>query len=299
MKESGYNITLAALKALAHLPLGVLYLISGLISFVLGHVLHYRGKVILKNLHNSFPEKSEKEIRQIQHQYYKRLGEYMAETVKLLHISDRQINDMMTIVNAELPNRLLSEGRPIVMFLGHVGNWEYVPNLTKSITVPVEFGEIYRHLHSKTWNHIYNTLRSRFNALQILQEQAVRTIFRLNAKGPWMVGFLADQRPNTSRFFHWGTFMHQKTAMVTGAEDIGRRTGAAFVYTDIERLKRGRYQLTFKEIIPPADTTSDYPMTDQYFRMLEETIRRQPDLWLWSHNRWKFQESENNNTTIQ
>lgn len=290
-EEYGYNMTLALLKGLAHLPLGGLYMLSGLISFMLDHILHYRSRVILKNLRESFPEKTDKEIRHIQREYYRRLGEYCAETVKLLHISDEQIGQMMTIENAALPNSLLQQGRPIVTFLGHIGNWEYVPHLMSAITEPVEFGEIYRHLHSRTWNNIYATLRSRFPSIQIVQEQAVRTIFRMNAKGPWMVGFLADQRPNSPRFFHWGKFFNRKTAMVTGAEDIGRRTGAAYVYTDIERLGRGRYRLTFKEIVPDPASTSDYPVTDRYFEMLEDTIRRQPDLWLWSHNRWKFQET--------
>ena len=55
----------------------------------------------------------------------------------------------------------------------------------------------------------------------------------------------------------------------------------------MEKTSRGHYRLTFKEMKPNAeDSLSPYPMSRTFWRLLEQTVRRQPEIWLWSHNRW-------------
>lgn len=81
--------------------------------------------------------------------------------------------------------------------------------------------------------------------------------------------------------------MRQPTALITGAERIGERLDAHYVYGDVEVVRRGYYTLTMKEIVP--DMTEDHPITRQYMRMLEQTIDRAPQYYLWTHNRWKWQ----------
>ena len=140
-------------------------------------------------------------------------------------------------------------------------------------------------------DRVIRRIRSRFDTLCIPQQSAVRTLLRLNAEGKrFVVGFIADQYPNNRNRRHWTDFLNQRASYVTGGEEIGRHVGARFVYLEVDKPRRGQYVMTFKPIEPPADTAEEYPHTLMFLRMLEEHIRRTPEYWLWSHNRWRHTE---------
>ncbi len=291
-----YEVADKGLSMLASLPMGALYLLVSPVRFVLHRVMGYRKKVIRKNLINSFPEKSPSEIKKIEKGFYHHLCDCIVEAIKLRHISDKELAERMVITNPEMVENSLAAGVPVVLMLGHIGNWEWVPELTMSVKTRTPFGEIYRKMHDQYWGEIIHNLRDRWdNVTQIPQDDAVKTIFRWNRDGAWIVGFLADQRPNGKNLNHWMTFLNQDTPVAVGAEQIGKHTKAKFIYADVERKSRGHYTLTYKEIIPDPNSTSPYPVMEEYLKMLETTIKRNPSIWLWSHNRWKYKHPDKKN----
>lgn len=62
---------------------------------------------------------------------------------------------------------------------------------------------------------------------------------------------------------------------------------SAVVYTDIQRVGRGHYRARLVPVVDDAAACEQHEITDRYARLLEATIRRQPESWLWSHNRWR------------
>ncbi len=283
-----FHIIYGILSCLALLPMGMLYAMVAPVRFILRRVIKYRRKMIRKNLANSFPDYDEERIREIEKEYYRHLCDMMAETIKLIKISDKELSKRLIVTNPEIVDSILESGTPVVLLLGHIANWEYVPHLTTYSRCDVPFGEIYRPLHDKAWGEIYNRMRGRWdNVIQVPQKSAVKDILRWNAKGPWIVGFLADQRPYGRNIDHWFEFLNQETAVTVGPEQIGRHTNARFVYADVAETRRGYYTITYKEITAAPDGEEEYPVTRQYLSLLEQTIKRAPALWLWSHNRWK------------
>ena len=81
---------------------------------------------------------------------------------------------------------------------------------------------------------------------------------------------------------------------MTGTERIAIKNHQALFYLHIRQVKRGYYEATFRLMTRRPDTLKEYEATDIYFQMLEENIREQPELWLWSHNRWKRTREEFN-----
>lgn len=290
MKASGikYGIVLAALYPVALLPLRVLYVFGAVLSFIMHRVVRYRVKVVRKNLKLCFPDKSAQELRHIEKKFYSYFGDIIVETVKLLHISDSQIKKRVEIRNSEVVEEISDSERPIILFLAHYCNWEWVPAITMKLSRPKTMGALYKPLRNKTMDRVMLKLRSRFPLRCISVRNAYRTLLEMRSESPsFMIGFIADQRALGGNLKHWTTFMGQETSYFAGGETIGNRVNAAYVYLDIERPKRGHYVITFKPVVPPADDNGDFPYTRQYFRMLEKTIRRSPEYWLWSHNRWK------------
>ena len=288
MDNVKYGLLYGALWVLALLPMRMLYVLSDFVAFVIHRVVRYRVDVVRKNLKASFPEKSQKELREIEAKFYHYLCDTFIETIKLIHISEKALRKRIVVTNADVVNNLVEQERPIILFMGHYGNWELMPAQMLSIRCLSVMGALYKPLHNKVMNRLMLRLRGTLGLLCIPDSRAYRMLVDLKGQGkPFMVGFIADQRPLGQQLHHWTEFMGQPTAYMAGGEAIGDRVGALYLYLDIRRTKRGYYELTYCEIEPPIDDNEPFPVTRRFFEMLEATIRRGPAYWLWSHNRWK------------
>ena len=288
-----YKLIMTSLRGVAALNLSILYGISDFLSFLTHRVLKYRVKVVRNNLKNSFPEKSDKDLKKIEKQFYHHLGDVIVETIKLLNISDKELKRRVKLQNTELVDSIVAEKKPIILFLGHYGNWEWVPVITKYYNNDLSMGTLYKPLHSHVMDRVMKAIRGTFNMELIESKTAYRFLLEKKRQEiPFMVGFIGDQRPLSANQKHHIEFLNQPTTVHIGGEIIGRKVGAKFLYLDVEMKKRGYYNLIFKEMNinenSPQDSPDNYPFTNLFFKNLEETIRRQPSLWLWSHNRWNM-----------
>lgn len=281
-----YAMYMALLKPLSWLPLPALYLLSDFLRLIAEHVVHYRRRVIRENLRACYPEKSEQELRRIEHDFYGQFCDNIVETIKLLCISDRTIKKRLEVVGAELIEKSADEGRPVILYLGHYCNWEWVPAITLYYDRPKVNAQLYKPLHDRAFDRVMLRARSRFGSLSIDIGHAFREMLRLRRDaGPFVTGFIADHRTSSRETRYYADFMRHRTWFYPGGEEIGRRIGADFIYLDVSRKSRGHYRFEFKPVIPNDDDT-EYPITRQYLRMMQQTIDRAPAYWLWSHRRW-------------
>ena len=287
MEKIKLALVTIALKAIAIWPYRVLYILSALIYPIAYHVVRYRRKVVHSNLVNSFPEKSEKEILDIEKGFYRHFCDYIMETLKLMHISDEEMRRRMRFTNSEMIEEIRSDGRPIFLYLGHQCNWEYIISITMWTDPSLSACQIYHPLSSKVMDKLIYRLRSRFNSVGIPQKQTLRTILKMIKEGKQpLVGLIADQRPLRRPEPEWMTFMNQETPIITGGEVMGRKLDAHFIYGSVKCVKRGYYEITFHPIVPVEG--EDFSYSKQFMRMLEKDIREQPHMWLWSHKRWSL-----------
>ena len=294
MKKIRLAVALFFLRLVALLPLRVLYVVSDLMCFLFGRVAGYRKKTVMGNLQRSFPEKSEAELKKIAQGFYRHLCDCIVETVKLLHISDNELHRRIVVRGGDMIERIAADGRPVVVFLGHYGNWEWVQQVTRHYQRPPINAEIYRPIHDKVVDKIMLLIRGRFDTVPIPQHKAVRTLLRMRNEGQqFLVGFISDQRPNSPHLRHWTTFLHQDTAFAAGGEEIGNHLDAHFVFLHVEKPQRGHYEMTFHEMSIDNNASEDYPYTKCFLRLIEEAINKAPEYWLWSHNRWKYDREGN------
>lgn len=276
-----------ALKALAILPYRALYFLSDLIYPLIFHIVRYRRKTVHANLVNSFPDKSDKEILEIEKGFYRHFCDYVMETIKLMHISDEEMRKRMHFTNSELIEGLRTDGRPIFLYLGHQCNWEYIISITMWTDSSLSACQIYHPLTSKVMDKLIYRLRSRFNTTGIPQKQALRAILSMLKEGKQpLLGLIADQRPQRHPEPEWMTFLNQDTPIITGGEVMGRKINAHFIYGSAKCVRRGYYEITFHPIEPVEG--EEYTFSKQFMRMLEKDIIEQPHMWLWTHKRWSI-----------
>ena len=287
------NAGFAVIKALSHLPLCVHYLIADFMYLVIYYLIHYRRKVVHGNLTSAFPEKSASEIKKIEHEFYHWFCDYIVETFKLASISREEMSRRMVFKGTEAIEQCWAEGQSCGVMLGHYCNWEWVSTLPLAMSEKGLCAELYHPIENPETDQFFLQLRQRFGSVCIPMERALRDIVKYRQEGrPLVIGYIADQKPNWRNIHLWMDFLNHNTPIFTGTERIIKRTGQAFFYGDVRRVKRGYYECEFKLIDRHPDQVPDYELTERYMHEMEKTIRRDPAFWLWSHDRWSRTKEE-------
>jgi KDO2-lipid IV(A) lauroyltransferase len=274
------------------LPLWFLYyVLADTIYFLLYRVARYRVKVVRANLSSSFPEKSAKELRLIERRYYHTLSEYFVDAIDMASITPRQL---LRRVHWPAENRAelnrLTAGRNWITLLAHYGSWEIMNAYGLYADGPV-MSSVYHPLNNKVFDLYYYKIRNRLAKLHSVAMKEVLRFYMANRDGvdgfPLSIGLVADQNAPLDAQSRWVPFLNHPTVFFHGGEKIARKFGLPVYFMHVRRLGRGRWEQTFELIWDGVSPTEDFAITGEYVRLLEEDIRRAPELWLWSHRRWK------------
>jgi Kdo2-lipid IVA lauroyltransferase/acyltransferase len=287
-----YWLTLPFIYLLALLPFPLLYFFSYLIYILLYHVLGYRRKVVSQNLINSFPEKTEKEIREIEKRFYRYFCDLFLETFKTLTISRENMVKHCSFESETLAifEQLARENQSFMVVMGHFGNWEWGGN-TFSICCKHQLYVIYHPLSNKYFNGLVYRMRTRFGTRLIPMKDTLREMLK-NRDSLTATAFIADQSPLPSNAY-WMEFLNQDTPVFIGIEKIALKIQYPIVYITIRRVKRGYYRVFAERIELPSISQKSGTITEIHTRRLEADIRSQPENWLWTHRRWKHERPQN------
>jgi KDO2-lipid IV(A) lauroyltransferase len=268
------------------LPLRILYIFSDILFPIIYWIVGYRRKVVAANLKNSFPEKTLRELVAIEKKFYHHLCDLFIETFKLTHLSNRHLMKRFHITNPELLDRLHNEGRDVTAALGHYGNWEWLnilPLCTKLKTV-----SIYKPLHNKHFDRYMINLRSKNGMILTPMQHIVREVIE-NRKNNIrsLYAFITDQTPPKGDIKFWTKFLNQDTSVYLGAEKVSSKYDMALVFFNIQKVKRGYYELSFELLLGHTAGLPEHLITETHVKRLDEIIRSNPEYWIWSHRRWK------------
>lgn len=277
---------------LSLLPLNLLYLFADIAWFImfLCPPLRYRKSIVRKNLSLSFPDKDRKWLRRTERRFYYQFACQIVESLKTTSIGERWVKRHMEIVGCEKIVEETLKGRSGIGYLGHVGNWEWIPSMNLYFKNVENFlgGQVYHRLENSTMNLFMLKLRSKFATENIPMEHVMRRLLECRNNGKtFFIGMIADQVPLWWNIHYWTMFLNQKTPVFTGAERIARKLDAEIWYMHITRKRRGYYRCEMKLVFEHTKDLPEFAVTEKYMRLLEDNIRECPELWLWTHNRWK------------
>jgi len=181
-------------------------------------------------------------------------------------------------------DKMAAENKSIILVMGHLGNWEWAGN-TFSLQLKQQLYVIYHPISNKYFDWLMFKMRSRFGTKLIPMKDTFREMLEnraeLNA-----TAFIADQTPAPESAY-WTTFLNQDTPVFKGTELIARKINYPVVYATVKRLKRGYYEMHAEVLCETPKATSEGEISELHTRKLERDIIAQPEVWLWSHRRWK------------
>ena len=233
---------------------------------------------------------TEKEIIKIEKGFYAWFCDYVVETIKVRSFSEEEMQRRMTFEGLEaIYDDMEKNGQTFCFaYLGHYCNWEWVASLPLWTGDKLKCAQIYHPLENEAFNKMFVDVRGRFGAENITMAETLRRIIQLKReKTKTIIGFIADQTPVWHSIHLWMDFLNQETPVFTGTERIAKQVNACIYYIDLFRPRRGYYHAVFKPVKWDEESEKEFPITEAYMHLLEETIGRTPAYWLWSHNRWK------------
>lgn len=274
------------LTLISKLPFSVLYFIANILEYLLRIVFPYRKQVIDNNLLRCFPEKTTTERKRIRVKFYHFFSRMIVETIKSYSISREFLSQKIVFTNAELLDKHWNEKQPVIIMMGHYGNWELI-GLSAGVRRATNYS-LYRTLKNKSMNEYIVNNRQRFG-LKLLNEHRslIELSKRLKEQAANMVVFIADQATKPKHGFSV-TFFNQKTQFIKGPENLAKKFNCPVYFARVTIVNQC-YHLTFEPISTSPNETNEGEITQVYASLLEHQIKENPAYWLWSHRKWKYE----------
>lgn len=277
------------LNMIARLPDRALYFLANILAWILRCIVRYRRDTINRNLSLAFPEKSAADRAAIEKKFYLHLADVAVEILMLSRMSPKQLLQRIEIVGIEYLHACVDNNQSMLLLSAHQGNWEWMLTaFASALNCPLD--ALYRPLHNQEMDGFFMTIRARFGANMIPAEKAARVILKLRRE-VHAFGILGDQNPRRKDEKYWAMFMGVETPVVIGPERIAKLTGYPLFYIATERMARGRYRIV---VTPLAEAPygGEGDISQKYMSAVESHIRSQPESWMWSHHRWRYQQED-------
>lgn len=272
------------------MPFPVLYSFSTFLYVVLYKLVGYRKSVVRKNLLNAFPDKSDAWRLDIEKRFYRHLTDLILETFKGMSMSRQVLQKRMQNIPQEIYDKAFEEKRSSIIIMSHAGNWEWVC-MSAQLYAKQKAQCIYKQLKNPFFEKLMLGIRSKYGTMPIPMEQTLR-VLASQTNMVTATAFMGDQNPSNGKNAYWTKFLNQDTAFMWGTEKIARKTNHEVWYMQIRKVKRGYYEAHTRLLCSNPSQTKEGEITEMLARATEEDILSQPEMWLWSHRRWKHKKPE-------
>ena len=265
-----------------------MYAISDLLCFLTHRVVRYRLSVVRSNLKLAFPDKSEAERKAIENKFYLHFCDTIVETLKALTISKKELTKRFVIRNPEMASQYYGDKRMIMLYAAHFGNWEWFITLPDFLKIQIV--TFYQPQNNKLINHLTLCSRTRDGIIAVESAKGYRYVVSYAAKKESAVTLIiGDQCPHRNAQKYWvKDFFGVDTPFLVGTDRIAKKTNQVLIYPSFTSYRRGYYEVELKLIEDSPQNVESTQIIEKYAHLLEEDIRRIPELWLWTHRRWKL-----------
>jgi KDO2-lipid IV(A) lauroyltransferase len=284
-----FKLFYALLYLLTLLPLRVLYVLSDLLFPLIYHVVRYRRKVVRNNLINSFPDKSKREIIRIERKFYHYFCDVFIEAMYRINMSPQEVSRRITFENVELIEKIYAENKSAMLMMAHYGNWEWVSAMSLHLPKESPLYGVYKRLTNADFDAMTYRLRLKYNMGNIEMRDLFKTMLQMGkASEKGVFAMVSDQSPRKDSIRFSMMFMNQPTPVIVGTEVLARKFDYPVLILSITRPKRGYYHCKVEILSASPKDEPEFSISEKYMRRLETDINQNPELWLWTHKRWKY-----------
>jgi len=278
---------LLVIVLLRHVPLKVRVIFAAAVAGLFYHLSLKHRLIAIHNLMLSFPEMSLSRIISIAKNSYKSSARMVAEFCDIPYLTKDNLQESVSIEGLDHYREACGEGKGVLLFGAHFGNWEMGNAALAITTAPFTF--IYRSLDSSMLENIVTGVRSSYGNTSLSKENAMRPMIRLLKKGA-TINLLIDQNMASNEGV-FVDFFGRPACATSGLALLALHTGTPVLPAFTRRLSDGRYVLEIgqrMELVRSGNSDRDVLINTQNFNgIIEQRIRQYPEQWFWMHHRWK------------
>tara|TARA_B110000090_G_C13380546_1_gene445641 strand:+ start:1486 stop:2346 length:861 start_codon:yes stop_codon:yes gene_type:complete len=257
------------------------YISSKIISFV---GPFFRSKDIIKsNILKALPNLNNDEIKKISKAMWANYGRILAEYVFIKELRNPKHKSNIEIKGQEILDKIKQDNEPVIFISGHFNNFELMAmHIEKS---GINLAAIYRPLNNKFLNFIMEKIRKKYICRNQIKKGISGTKQLLSFfKKKSSIALMIDQR--VSQGIKSNFFNHKAFTTTIPAQFV-KKFKCKIVPIYIERIKGVNFRLTVYKPLEYSSNDSVDSITLNLNFLLEKMILKNPDQWIWSHNRWK------------
>jgi len=256
--------------------------VSSKIASVFGPLFRSRS-LINTNILKAFPNLNQKQIEIISKKMWSNYGRILAEYVFIKDFRITKFNNKIKVNGQEILERIKQNNEPVIFVSGHFNNFELMAlHIEKS---GINLAAIYRPLNNKFLNFIMERVRKKYICKNQIEKGISGTKKLLSFfKKKTSIALMIDQRVSQgikSKFFN------NKCFTTTIPAQFVKKFKCKVVPIYIERSQGINFQLTIHEPLEYSSDETIESITLNLNSLLEKMILKNPDQWIWSHNRWK------------
>ena len=279
-----YLLYRASFAAVAALPIRVLFALGNITGLGTWLVLGNYRRLALRNLEIAFgQEKSKRELRRLLRHHFQRLGANLFCSLKIAVMPLDQLAKTVDIENLDAVHRHLRLGRPVVLVLSHLGNWELISQILPRFIGYVRNGTIYQKLGNRFIDEHVRKLRGRAGVEMFDRKEGFQKAIEL-LRGGGAIGILSDQHAGDQGL--WTPFFGRLGSTSPLPALLAKRTGAVLIPMALYTNGVARWQLTVEPALETRGESVE-SLTAKANEIIAHQIRRAPEDWFWVHNRWK------------
>ena len=240
-------------------------------------------KLIHSNLKKAFPDISLDHLNGITKMMWNNYGRVFAEYMFIKKFREDRSNKNIIIEGQEILEDIKKKNKSVVFISGHLSNFELMAmHIEKS---GIKLSAIYRPLNNIFLNKIMERIRKKYICKYQIKKGigGMRKLMHLK-KLNYSTALMIDQRVSQGIR---SDFFNQKALTTTIPAQLVKKFKIPIVPIFIERINDINFKIVIKNPITFDNEETTKTITDKLNLVLEKMISYKPELWIWSHNRWK------------
>jgi KDO2-lipid IV(A) lauroyltransferase len=287
MKHRVEYLTIRLLIAVIQVMPDSLVSTSGAIVGMIAYVAdRNHRRIALENVAAAFPARTPRAHKRIIRGAFRHFGRLLFELLKFSTLSPDAMLKRVEFEGEERVRAAYAQGKGVLFVTGHFGYWE-LQAMVHALRLP-PMAVIARALDNPALNELLERMRTRTGNSVIYRRGTIRRAMRQLQAGE-SVGVLIDQHI-LGHDAIYVDFFNRPAATTSAVAALALRTGASVVPLFALPLGGGRFRMIYEHPVEPPAATSEHPLrefTQRCTDVLEMYVRRNPELWLWMHRRWR------------
>jgi Kdo2-lipid IVA lauroyltransferase/acyltransferase len=287
MKHRVEYLTIRLLIAVIQLMPDSLVSAAGAVVGMMAYVAdRNHRRIAMENVAAAFPARTPRAHKRIIRGAFRHFGRLLFELLKFSTLSPDAMLKRVEFEGEERVRAAYAQGKGVLFVTGHFGYWE-LQAMVHALRLP-PMAVIARALDNPALNELLERMRTRTGNSVIYRRGTIRRAMRQLQSGEG-VGVLIDQHI-LGHDAIYVDFFNRPAATTSAVAALALRTGASVVPLFALPLGGGRFRMIYEHPVEPPAATSEHPLrefTQRCTDVLEMYVRRNPELWLWMHRRWR------------